>query len=110
MFFTIPSVDSFLSQRICQDPLERFFGLQRQRGGVHENPNVVEFTTNTQALRVVNSFCRAPSRGNCRSGHYEQQEDALHKPLPKRRSSSSKTAVDVTPHTPPGKCNFKAVM
>ena len=82
--FTVPSVDSFLSQRICQDPLERFFGLQRQRGGVHENPNVVEFTTNTQALRVVNSFCHAPYRGNCRSGPSEQQEDALHKPLSKR--------------------------
>ena len=35
--FTIPGVDSFLSQRLCQDPLERFFGTQRQRGGVHDN-------------------------------------------------------------------------
>eukprot|EP00731_Ephydatia_muelleri_P014320 Em0008g40a len=90
--FTVPSVDSFLSQRICQDPLERFFGLQRQRGGVHENPNVFEFTTNTQALRVVNSFCHAPYRGNCRSGPSEQQEDALHKPLSKRPRTSSITS------------------
>lgn len=90
--FSIPSVDSFLSQRICQDPLERFFGLQRQRGGVHENPNVVEFTTNTQALRVVNSFCHAPSRGNCRGGTVEQPDESLARPLPKRRRSSSKTS------------------
>ena len=61
--FQQPDVISFLSQRLCQDPLENFFGCQRQRGGVHDNPNVQEFTGNTQALRVINSFCR-PTRGN----------------------------------------------
>ncbi len=65
--FKIPDVQSFLSQRICQDPLENFFGCQRQRGGVHD-PNVEEFTKNTQALRVINSFCKGPARGNCRGG------------------------------------------
>ena len=54
----MPDVQSFLSQRLCQDPLERFFGLQRQRGSVHENPNVVEFSKNTQALRVIKSVCK----------------------------------------------------
>ena len=34
--FTLPDVKSFLSQRICQDPLERFSGA---------NGNVVELTT-----------------------------------------------------------------
>eukprot|EP00731_Ephydatia_muelleri_P018397 Em0011g437a len=29
--FSLPDVQSFLSQRLCQDPLECFFGLQRQR-------------------------------------------------------------------------------
>ena len=37
----MPDVEFFLSQRLCQDPLERFFGLQRQRGSVDENPNMV---------------------------------------------------------------------
>ena len=41
--FDIPGVDSFLSQRLCQDPLERFFGCQRQRGRVHDNPNAADF-------------------------------------------------------------------
>ena len=48
----------FLSNRICQDPPENIFGCQRQRGGTTDNPNVAEFLKNTQALRVVNSFCR----------------------------------------------------
>ena len=57
-------VKSFLSQRLCQDPLDRFFGLQRQHGIVHDNPNVFEFTKNTQALRVINSICKSSSKGN----------------------------------------------
>ncbi len=51
--FTLSDGKSFLSQRICQDPLENFFGRQRQRGGVHDNPKVKEFLENTQALRVI---------------------------------------------------------
>ena len=39
-----------MSNMICQDPIEKFFGQQRQRGGAHENPNVAEFIKNTQAL------------------------------------------------------------
>ena len=64
--FTIPGVKSFLTQRICQDPLENFFGCQRQRGGAHDNPTVAEFEKNIQALRVINSFARGPATGNCR--------------------------------------------
>ena len=53
----IPGVTLFLSNAICQDPLEKFFGQQRQRGRTNENPNVFEFIKNTQALRVINSTC-----------------------------------------------------
>ena len=50
--FNLPDVKVFLSQRICQDPLECFFGMQRQRGSVNDNPNVQEFLKNTQAIRI----------------------------------------------------------
>ena len=91
--FTIPGVDYFLSQRLCQDPLERFFGLQRQRGGVHDNPNVAEFQCNSQALRVVNSVARAPKRGNCRKGKQDTSlsKEDINEPLPKRARSSKKS-------------------
>ena len=62
----MPDVEFFLSQRLCQDPLERFFGLQRQRGSVDENPNMVEFSKNMQALRVIKSVCNSASRRNCK--------------------------------------------
>lgn len=57
---------SFLSFNLSQDPLECFFGCQRQRGGTCDNPTVKDFYNNTQALRVVDSFCHGPVQGNCR--------------------------------------------
>eukprot|EP00731_Ephydatia_muelleri_P024203 Em0016g474a len=89
--FSIPNVHSFLNQRLCQDPLERCFGCQRQRG-VHDNPNAAEFLKNTQALRVTNSFSHRPKRGNCRGGNVEIAE-ATCEPLPKRRCRSQQKAV-----------------
>ena len=82
--FTLEDVKSFLSQRLCQDPLENFFGCQRQRGGVHDNPNAQEFAKNTQALRVINSFCKGPARGNCRGGMHDKGKEN-DEPLPKRK-------------------------
>ena len=55
---------SFLSYNPCQDPLECYFGCQRQRGGTSDNPTAKDFYNNTQALRVVDSFCCGPVRGN----------------------------------------------
>ena len=70
---------SFLSQNICQDPLEVFFGCQRQRGDTSNNPSVCKFLKNTAPLRVVNSFCRGPATGNCcgpgRPSHYGSQKN-----------------------------------
>ena len=87
--FAIPGVKVFLSERINQDPLEKFFGCQRQRGGRNENPTVAEFYKNTQALRVINSFCVGPVKGNCRNQTTEQGRktdcDKENTPLPKRR-------------------------
>ena len=65
IFTKIPGVKIFLSNRICQDPLENFFGQQRQRGNTNDNPNSTEFIKNTQALRVINTVC-STVRGNCK--------------------------------------------
>ena len=43
-------VKVILSEHLSQDPLEKFFGCQRMRGGTHDNPSVQEFCKNTQAL------------------------------------------------------------
>ena len=91
--FTLPDVKVFLSQRVTQDPLENFFGCQRQRGGTHDNPNVQEFQKNMQALRVVNSFAKGPVKGNCRGSKEVDKGDIFDKEnctLPKRVPARSR--------------------
>ena len=92
--FKLPGSDAsvFLSQRLSQDPLENFFGCQRQRGGAHDNPNVQEFQKNMQALRVVNSFVKGPVKRNCR-GSKDLDKVLLEKentPLPKRKPARNR--------------------
>ena len=81
-----PGVSFFLSNNISQDPLENFFGQQRQRGRVNENPNALEFMRNTQALRVINTAC-ATIKGNCRRQSAFVLAEKENEPLPKRRSN-----------------------
>ena len=86
--FTIPGVSVFLSNRVCQDPLENFFGQQRQRGRAHENPSVSEFIRNTQALRVISTTCNT-IRGNCRGGATISEDLTNAGPLAKRPRRSA---------------------
>ena len=62
--FSLPEVKgkklSLLSGHLCQDPLENYFGCQRQRGGTNEHPNSHQFYQNAQALRIVDSFVVPP--------------------------------------------------
>lgn len=84
-FFTLKGVAVFLSERLCQDPLEKFFGCQWQRGGMHENPNIQQFLKNTQTLCVVNSCCRdiVKRKFNCRGNKDMVKLGQENKPLPK---------------------------
>ena len=76
----------FLSNKICQDSVEKCFGCQRQRGGTLDNPTVAEFCQNTQALRVISSVCRASVCENCRGNRPTFVVDGKeNQPLPKRR-------------------------
>jgi hypothetical protein len=81
IIFTIPGVELFLSEKICQDPLEKFFGRLRQRGSSHENPNVYEAVKSTQALRVINTTARNVSRGNTRGNSGEDPDGNINQPL-----------------------------
>ena len=91
--FTLPRVTAFLSERISQDPLEKFFGLQRQRGRVNENPNVAEFCKNTQALRVINCSCLNMVKGNCRGSQASTTDwEKENQPLNKRKATRKNKA------------------
>lgn len=73
-------VDSFL-----RTLLNSFFGCQRQRGGVHDHPNVKEFMQNTQVLNVVNTCCKRVAKGNCRGNTTDDGIDELDCELLPRR-------------------------
>ena len=84
----------FLSEKLNQDPLEKFFGCQRQRGRTNENPTAAEFVKNTQALRVINSINVGSLTGNCRGTKrksYDLESADLNKPLKKRIRKRNKS-------------------
>ena len=94
--FSIEGVNSFLSEKLSQDPLEKFFGCQRQQGRSNENPTVAQFIKNTQSLRVINSIWLSDITGNCRGCKRKAYDletvdlNDLNKPLKKRQRRSSK--------------------
>ena len=74
-----------LSERFNQDPVEEFFGQQRARGGRCDNPNVLTFLHNAQAIRVQRTIAIG-SGGNVRKRDKSWRDDIaeLSKPLQKR--------------------------
>lgn len=88
VLFSVPGVTYILSEKLCQDPLESFFGKQRAAGGRNDNPTVQDFCKNTVSLRVQGSAALDPIRGNCkRQLNYDPYvNDST--PLPKRPRKS----------------------
>ena len=93
--FRIDGVTSFLSEKLSQDPLEKFFGVQRQRGRTNENPSVAEFLNNTQSVRVINTIWLKDITGNCRGCKRKSYDlesvnlNDLNQPLKKRKRHKS---------------------
>ena len=85
--FKIPGVTCFLSNRICQDPLEKYFGMQRQCGASNDNPTVLQFVKNNDTLRLVGNIWFEDVNGNCRKSKSIRQsiEDTKELPLRKRK-------------------------
>ena len=46
-------MDNFLTERFCHDPVEEFFGKQRQLGRRSDNPGIYQFGCNSNAIRVL---------------------------------------------------------
>ena len=47
---------SLISERLSQDPLENYFGMQRARGRRCANPTIKEFLQNAVAIRAQHSL------------------------------------------------------
>ena len=86
--YSLDGVKLFLSEWLNQDPLESFFGKQRQRGGGSDNPTVSQFINSTSSLRAQGSLSLPVQRGNTRRKQRLTDKDILDTtPLPKRKRS-----------------------
>ena len=50
-FFLQNSSKFILTERLCQDPVEEFFGIQRQLGRTNDNP-IAKFGSNDNTIRI----------------------------------------------------------
>ena len=87
LLLSVPGVEFFLSEKLCQDP---FFGKQRAAGGRNDNPTVQQFWHNTVSLRVQGSAALEPVRGSCRKRSIGTTDIVNDTPLPKRKRWSKK--------------------
>ena len=85
----LPGVHYLLSEKLCQDPLESFFGQQRMRGGSCSNPTVNDFIYGTSSLRVQGSTALKPFRGNVKRGKRSAVIEVDDTPLAKRPRSAN---------------------
>ena len=85
LLLSVSGVEFFLSEKLCQDPLESFFGKQRAAGGRNDNPTVQQFCHNTVSLRVQSSAALEPVRGNCRKRSISTTDIVDDTPLRKRK-------------------------
>ena len=79
----------FLSGIISQDPLEKHFGMQRQKGKSNDNPTVMECIKNAETLRIVGNLWFNDKSGNCRGSRMRRIAKTKELPLRKRQRRSS---------------------
>ncbi|PFX21307.1 Transposable element P transposase [Stylophora pistillata] len=88
-FLLEEGMEFVLTERFCQDPLEEYFGKQRQLGRRSDNPDIHKFGYNSNTIRIQRSI-------SCQSGNtrgrkekeraWEQVTDAK---LPCRKKSKT---------------------
>ena len=85
-FLLSKGLNSVLTERFQQDPLEEYFGNQRQRGRRADNLDALQFGYNDRALDVQQNIVPIKS-GNVGGRNLKTKSnwvDIINKPLPKR--------------------------
>ena len=89
-FLMSEGMEFVLTERFCQDPVEEYFGKQRQLGRRCNNPDLKTFGYNDNTIRIQKSI--SCQRGNTR-GRYDKRknwENVTGEKLPKRKASTKK--------------------
>jgi hypothetical protein len=84
LILNLPGVSAFMSGKLNQDPLEKFFSCVRQ---VNDNPTIGEALKTTQTFRVISAIRFSDVIVNCRGSKKKslEVEDTDHAPLIKRK-------------------------
>ena len=90
-FLLSEGVDSVLTERFQQDPLEEYFGNQRQRRRRSDNPDASQFAYNDPALDVQRNIVpiKAGNTGK-RSAEQSKWNDIIEEPLDKAKKQKKK--------------------
>ena len=76
-----------LTERFCQDDLEKYFGYQRAQGR-SDNPTEAEFGYNDLRILVLRDIAPSSVQGNVSGRHPGKRQkliSASEEPLPKRK-------------------------
>lgn len=67
-FLLEEGMEFVLTERFCQDPVEEYFGKQRQLGRRSDNPDIRQFGYNSNTIRIERSI-------SCQSGNTKGRKD-----------------------------------
>lgn len=73
-----------LSEVFCQDPVERYFSRQRNRGGGNDNPTVEQFQKNANILFQKKQLHWDLKSANVQPGEPSAEASTAMQPLAKR--------------------------
>lgn len=90
-FLLKEGMEYVLTERLCQDPVEEYFGAQRKIGRRSENPDFEQCLFNDNTLRIQKEV--SITSGNTR-GRYDKKrsfEEVTDDKVPKRKSNGKGT-------------------
>ena len=89
-FLLSKGIKYILSERFCQDVVEEYFGHQRKLGRRSDNPDIVQFGYNDNALRIQRYTSRITGNTRGRYCNKKTWEEVSNDPVPKRKQKRAK--------------------
>ena len=85
-FLLNEGMEYVLTNRFCQDPVEEYFGCQRQIGRRSDNPDLQKFGYGTNTIRIQ-KYVSSPS-GNTRGAYDKKRcwENVTNEVVPRRKA------------------------
>ena len=86
-FLLTEGMEYILTERFCQDPVEEYFGKQRQLGRRSDNPDLFTFGYNDNTIRIQRGVSNFSGNSRGRYDNKRNWENIDDDPLPKKTSA-----------------------